>query len=154
MPKKKKAAHQAPPPNDPPFVQSVTPEQATAIQRMMDALAKLPQPKPKPQRRPHPLDLGDSAPRPVAAPKPRKTRKPRSDKGQSQLLPDEQEIEQTQERYSRFLDENPQKKWRRPQTAAKHIAVEFLKRPEGSWQTIRDLIVFPVLERRDLLKKQ
>jgi hypothetical protein len=77
-------------------------------------------------------------------------RKTRSDKGQSQVLsPDE--TDRARSYYSGLLDDDL-RKWRRPTMAAKYITTEFLKRPEGSWQTIKRDVVLPVLERRGLIQ--
>jgi hypothetical protein len=89
---------------------------------------------------PHP----DVSPEPPLA-----QRKSRAGSG-LRLLSDLQ-IEQAQGYYGGLLDKDPQR-WRRQETAARHITVTFLKLPEESWQTIESQIVVPVLIERGLKK--
>ena len=97
-----------------------------------------PKPPPKPKPKPKP-------------PPPPVRRKQRAGPG-PRLLSDLQ-IKNAQAYYDDLLDQAPQR-WRRQQDAAKHIAVTFLQLPEGSFQTVEDYIVVPVLKRRGLKKKR
>ena len=74
-----------------------------------------------------------------------------SEEETSTRLLSEEQIAAGRAYYERLLDQDP-KRWRPQATAAKHITVTFYKKHEGSFQTIEDQVVIPVLERRGLRK--
>ncbi|MGX1352492.1 hypothetical protein AB7M49_006101 [Bradyrhizobium elkanii] len=160
MPKKPKvskseAQKKASSPQEPPkpFVYTGPPFPEDERQRLKGALSKLPRLPPEPQRIREGRRLldrmmgGQTGDR--AAPPVRPKRKTRSDKGQSLLL-SAVDTKRAQKCLSGLLKEEPHK-WRRPTTAAKYITTECLKLREESWQTVRDQVVLPLLERRGLI---
>ena len=62
-------------------------------------------------------------------------------------------IKQAKAHYNELLDKDPHR-WSPQQDAAKHLAVNVMKLPETTWQTIEDQIVVPVLEQRGLTQRR
>ncbi|MET4198755.1 hypothetical protein [Bradyrhizobium sp. LA6.12] len=88
------------------------------------------------------------APEPQA-PMPRKTRKPGG--GNKPKLTEE--VERGKQTYRRMLDENP-KKWRNQEAAANELIKKLKLGDRVSWQTVKRVIVAPVLKERAAQNKQ